>query len=66
MNSEINIKQTARNIAERMTEEQRIDLIAQIYEIHLRALQPVDYTKQQCAPVPDWMFEQCQQARTLL
>ena len=66
MNSEINIKQTARNIAERMTEEQRIDLIAQIYEIHLRAVRPVDYTQQQCAPVPDWMLEQCQQARTLL
>ena len=60
------LKQTARNIAERMTEEQRIDLIAQIYEIHLRALQPVDFRKQQCVPVPDWTYAQCQQVRNLL
>lgn len=52
----------ARSIAERMTEAQRIDLIAQLYAIHLRAAQPIDYTKQQCAPSPDWMFEQCKQA----
>lgn len=49
----------ARRIAESMTEAQRIDLIAQLYEIHLRASQPVDYTQQQCAPAPDWMHQQC-------
>lgn len=56
----------ARRIAESMTEAQRIDLIALLYEIHLRASQPIDYTKQQCVPVPDWMHQQCQQAQSLL
>ena len=49
----------ARAFAESMTEAQRIDLIAQLYEIYIRAIQPIDYTKQQCAPAPDWMHEQC-------
>ena len=49
----------ARAFAESMTEAQRIDLIAQLYEIYIRAIRPIDYTKQQCAPAPDWMHEQC-------
>lgn len=56
----------ARSVVERMTEAQRIDLLTQIYEIHLRAMQPIDYTQQQCVPVPDWMLQQCQQARDIL
>lgn len=49
----------ARAFAESMTEAQRIDLIAQLYEIYIRASRPIDYTKQQCAPAPDWMHQQC-------
>ena len=49
----------ARAFAESMTEAQRIDLIASLYEIYIRAIQPIDYTKQQCAPAPDWMHQQC-------
>lgn len=49
----------ARAFAESMTEAQRIDLIAQLYEIYIRAIQPIDHTKQQCASAPDWMHEQC-------
>ena len=55
----IDIKAIARRIAESMTESQRIDLIASLYEIYIRAIQPIDYTKQQCVPSPDWMHEQC-------
>ena len=53
------IPTVARRIAESMTEAQRIDLIAQLCEIYIRAIQPIDYTKQQCAPAPDWMHQQC-------
>lgn len=49
----------ARAFAESMTEAQRIDLIAQFYEIYIRAIQPIDHTKQQCSPAPDWMHQQC-------
>lgn len=49
----------ARRIAESMTEAQRIDLIASLYEIYIRAIQPIDYTKQQCAPSPECMHQQC-------
>lgn len=49
----------ARTIAESMTEAQRIDLIAQLYELYIRAIQPIDHAKQQCSLVPDWMHLQC-------
>ena len=49
----------ARAFAESMTEAQRIDLIASLYEIYIRTIQPIDHTKQQCAPTPDWMHQQC-------
>ena len=49
----------ARRIAESMTEAQRIDFIAQLYELQLRICQPIDYTQQQCVPSPDWMYQQC-------
>jgi hypothetical protein len=49
----------ARAFAESMTEAQRIDLIASLYEIYIRAIQPIDHTKQQCSPSPDWTHQQC-------